>query len=107
MANYLLIYKGGGMSETPEAGEAVMNAWMSWFGELGASVVDGGNPISVGATIAADGSVSDGGASGVMGYSVLSASSLAEATEKAKGCPHLGFGGSVEVYETFDPAAGA
>jgi hypothetical protein len=103
VANYLLIYKGGNQAESPEAGQAVMQAWMNWFGQLGESVVDGGNPTSMGATIAPNGSVSEGGASGVAGYSVLAAGSLQEATEKAKGCPHLQSGGTVEVYETFNP----
>ena len=49
-----------------------------------------------------NGSASDGGASGLTGYSVLSADSLAAACDLAKGCPILDNGGTVEVYETFD-----
>jgi hypothetical protein len=37
----------------------------------------------------------------VSGYSVLTAESLAAATEMAKGCPVLRTGGEIEVYETF------
>ena len=44
MANYLLAFHGGGMPETPEEQQAVMTAWMAWYGTLGDSVVDGGNP---------------------------------------------------------------
>jgi hypothetical protein len=33
------------------------------------------------------------------GYSVISANSLADAAGKAKGCPVLAGGGTVEVYE--------
>ena len=41
-----------------EADQAkAMEAWMGWFGSLGAAVVDGGNPFSQGRTIEADGSV--------------------------------------------------
>ena len=32
-------------------------------------------------------------------YTIISAESLAEAVEKAKGCPVLATGGSIEVYE--------
>lgn len=106
MANYLLVYKGGNPPESQEAGKAVMDAWMGWFGSLGASVVDGGNPTGAGRRIAAGGDVTEGGLSGVTGYSVLSATSLDEAVEKAKGCPHLQAGGEVEVYETMDPTQG-
>ena len=46
-----------------------------------------------------DGSTKDGAAGGIGGYSVISANSLADAAGKAKGCPVLAGGGSVEVYE--------
>lgn len=102
MANYLLVYKGGGMGDTPEAQQATMNAWMSWFGGMGDAVVDGGNPCGPSRTIAAGGATSEGGASALSGYSVIKAGSLDAATAMAKGCPVLSGGGSVEVYETFD-----
>ena len=44
MAKFVLTYTGGGAPQTPEEGEAVMAAWMSWFSGLGAAVIDGGNP---------------------------------------------------------------
>ena len=102
MSKYVLAYRGGGMPETEEAQQASMTAWMNWFGGLGASVVDGGNPFGPSLSIASDGASSDGGAAGLTGYSILSADNLAAAAELAKGCPILAAGGSVEVYETFD-----
>jgi hypothetical protein len=36
------------------------------------------------------------------GYTVLTANSIGEASELAKGCPVLDTGGSVEVYETVE-----
>jgi hypothetical protein len=103
LATYLVVYKGDGhMPETAEAQEAAMNAWMSWFGGLGAAVIDSGNPFSVSAGIASDGAVTQGATSGLTGYSLLSADSLASATEMAKGCPVLATDGSVDVYEAFN-----
>ena len=103
MANYLLVYHGGGMPEGETEQQQVMAAWGSWFGDLGAAVVDGGNPVGATSTIASDGSTSDGGgANPATGYSVIQADSLAAATELAKGCPVLTSGGSVEVAETFN-----
>jgi hypothetical protein len=102
MGKYVLAYRGGGMPATPEEGEKVMAAWMNWFGSLGAAVVDGGNPFGPAQTISPDGAVSDGGIALLTGYSILSADSLAAATELAKGCPQLSSGGTVEVYETID-----
>jgi hypothetical protein len=98
MAKFVYFYTGGGMAETPEAQEAAMQAWVAWFGSLGDAVTDMGNPFAVSATVGPDG-VTDGGASGGGGYSIVSADSLSEATTMAKGCPTLTNGGKVEVYE--------
>jgi hypothetical protein len=101
MANYVLIYTGGSMPDTEAEQAAVMAAWGTWFGGLGDAVVDGGNPFGPAATIANDGSVRDGGASRLTGYSILRADSLGAATALAKDCPVLSGGGAIEVYETF------
>ncbi|HUP16003.1 MAG TPA: hypothetical protein VM848_08140 [Acidimicrobiia bacterium] len=102
MANYLLLYHGGGAPEGAEAQAQVMDDWTKWFGSLGAAVVDGGNPTGVAKTVSSDGSVSDGGGSNpVTGYSVITADNLDAAVEMAKGCPHVTSGGSIEVAETF------
>jgi hypothetical protein len=99
MGKYVLAYRGGGMAETAEAQQQVMEQWMGWFGQLGAAVVDGGAPFGPAKTIAGSGSVSDGGGAALTGYSILEAADLDEAVAKAKGCPVLSSGGSVEVYE--------
>jgi hypothetical protein len=100
MANYVFAYKGGGMATTDEERQAAMAAWGAWFGQLGQAIVDAGNPFGPSATVGAGGSASDGASSELSGYSVLSADSLAAASELAKGCPVLAAGGTVEVYET-------
>ena len=98
MAKFLYLYSGGEMAETREAQEKVMQEWMSWFGTLGDSVVDVGNPFGA-ATTVSNGGTSDGGASKLGGYSIITAESLEEAAANTKGCPVLQSGGSVEVYE--------
>jgi len=75
-----------------------MQQWTTWFGTLGDAVVDIGNPFGAGTTVK-DGGTSDGGASELGGYSIINAESLAEAANKANGCPVLQSGGTVEVYE--------
>jgi hypothetical protein len=99
MASYVFAYTGGSMAMTEEERAAAMAAWGAWFESIGDAVVDGGNPFGPAATVAADGGTADGGASGLTGYSVLKADSLAAATTLAKGCPVLAHGGAVEVYE--------
>ena len=104
MANFLLLYSGGGMPNSEAEIKAVTQAWMDWFGKLGDAVVDGGNPTTpMAKTIGSDGKVSDG-AVGEMctGYSILKADSYAAALEMAGECPHLGAGGQVTVYETIN-----
>jgi hypothetical protein len=103
MANYLLVYKGGGgMPATDEERNAELARWGAWYGGLGDAVVDGGNPISVSAAVAADGTVTPNAPSGLSGYTILKADSLDAATALTKGCPILHNGGSIEVYETFN-----
>lgn len=98
MAKFVYVYTGGQMADTPQAQEQAMQAWGAWFGTLGASVTDAGNPFGQSATVSSGG-VSDGGASKAGGYSVIEADSLAAATAKTAGCPVLDGGGSIEVYE--------
>lgn len=101
MANYVLVYHGGSMPESPEEGAKVMKAWTDWFGAIADALVDGGNPASRTKRIAANGSVSDD-PSGPSGYSVIKAGSIDEAVAIARGCPVLQGGASVQVVETFD-----
>jgi len=99
MGKYVLAYRGGGMGETEAAQQEAMTQWMNWFGALGEAVVDGGAPFGPSSTVRPDGSITDGGGSALTGYTILSADSLADAVDKAKGCPVLTSGGSVDVYE--------
>src|SRR5262245_17160450 len=102
MANFVLVYKGGGgMAATEAERQAVMAEWGQWFGALGQAIVDGGNPFGNSSSVAADGTVKDGASSSLTGYSILKADNMAAATTMAKGCPVLKSGGSIEVYETF------
>jgi hypothetical protein len=100
MADYVLLYGGGRMPESEEERATVMKAWDVWMHGLGSSLKDGGNPFAPGAakTIAADGTVRDGAGS-ASGYSIITTNSLDDAAEKAKGCPVLEGGATIEVYE--------
>ena len=102
MSKYVYLYTGGGMAETPEAQEQVMQAWTAWFGELGAAIVEPGNPFGGSASVAADGSVGSGSSTGIGGYTVITADSLDAATALAKGCPQLTAGGTVEIFEALE-----
>jgi hypothetical protein len=104
MANYLLLYRGGRMPESEAEQATVMQAWTNWFGALGSTLVDGGNPTTGQArTIASDGVESEGSEWGLAsGYSIIKADSLDEAVARARECPVLQGGAQIVVLETFN-----
>jgi len=103
MAKFLFVYHGGKPPATPADVKKVMDAWGAWFGSMGASVIDGGNPVGKSYTVKSDGSLSeDGGANPASGYSLIEAPNLSEAHKKAKGCPIVSNGGSIEVAQAMD-----
>jgi len=102
MANYLFLYHGGSMPETDEARQQSMKAWTDWFGELGSSVVDAGNPASQTRTVSADGADGSTPSNPPTGYSVIRANDLDGAIRVARGCPVLHIGGTVDVVETIE-----
>ncbi len=103
MTKYVFAYHGGGMPESEEQQAQIMAAWEAWFGQMGAAVVDGGNPIGEARTVAHDGLVSaGGGANPISGYSLIEAADFDAALAHAKGCPILDSGGSVEVAEALE-----
>jgi hypothetical protein len=102
MTKFHFAYSGGGTMPEGEAEQkAIMDSWISWFGTLGDSVVDGGNPFGPAKSVSGKG-IKDGGVSNLGGYSLINASNLDAACELAKGCPVIAAGGHVDVYETFD-----
>jgi hypothetical protein len=102
MGDFLLVYSGGKMPETEEEQAQVMQAWTDWFGELGDTLKDPGNPFAPNAKrMSSDGTVSDAPMD-ASGYSVIKADSMDDALAKAKGCPVTLGGASITIYETFE-----
>ncbi len=103
MAKYLFVYHGGSTPTTDAEIKEVMDAWAGWLGGMGAAVIDGGNPVGKSSTVKPGGKVvNDGGSNPVSGYGLFEAADLDDALAKAKGCPILTAGGTVEVAEAFD-----
>ena len=101
MADYVLLSTGEGtMPEGEEAMQAFMDSWGAWYDSLGSALKDGGNPFSMSKTIDPSGAVSDGSALDVSGYIIISADSMDDAVEKAKACPALATGNTINVFET-------
>jgi hypothetical protein len=98
MARFVLTFHAGKTPQAPT--DEVMARWMAWFGQLGSAVVDMGSQFGATATIASDGSPSEGaGPDPATGYTIIEAANLHDAVVLAKGCPGLGDGGSVRLYE--------
>lgn len=94
MAKFVYVYYAG--QETNAGDDA---AWGKWFGELGEKLVDGGNPFGPGQAVHMGG-VMEVNEKPVTGYSIVSADSMDEAIELAKGCPLVASkDGAVCVYE--------
>lgn len=108
MADYLLLSTGHGkMPEGEEEMTAFMDAWGTWMGGLGDALKDRGNPFNPGAkTIDPSGAVSDGSLVDASGYCIITAGSMEDAVEKSKGCPVLGTGNSINIFETSDMGPG-
>lgn len=100
MAKYVLAYTGGRMADTDEERQAAMEAWRDFLGGLGDALIDMGNPFGASATVTASGNGS--APNHLSGYSIITAASLEDATDKAKGAPVLDGGGTVEVYEALE-----
>jgi hypothetical protein len=99
VSKFVLMFHGGESPEEPS--QEVMDRWMAWFGDLGGSIADMGSPFSAAATVASDGTSTEGGGPDpASGYTVIEASSIDDAVAKARSCPGLGSGGNVKVYET-------
>jgi|SRR5450432_913014 hypothetical protein len=90
MSKFIFCYRAP-TSYTPGSADTI-SAWMAWFGELGANLVDPGDQVFERATTGA--SVADGV---LAGYSVVTADDLDSALVLANGCPGLQEGFSVEV----------
>jgi len=102
MAKFVFTYHGGGGMEATEAEmAAVMAKWEAWYGELGASIVDGGNPFGETKNVDANG-VTGPNDNPATGYTIIDASDIDAAVAAAKGCPILESGGSVEVAQAID-----
>lgn len=100
MKKFVFIYHNNGdLGDMPM--DKVTAAWMDWFGSLGDTLVDGGNPFGDGGqAVTKDGPMALGDQAAT-GYSIIQADSLGEAVKIAKGCPLIAHTpkGAVEVHE--------
>lgn len=110
MKDFLLVFHNEHVSSTPmlspEEMQANMKLWMDWIGGIAAQnkLVDRGNRLEPdGKVLRPNNVITDGPYSEIKerigGYTLVKAESIEAATELAKGCPILNFGGNVEIRE--------
>ncbi len=74
-----------------------MDAWMSWFSEIGDSIVDSGNPFGPGREVTPTGRRDlPRGADAAAGYTIVNADSMDAAEKLLENCPIVT---SVRIYE--------
>jgi hypothetical protein len=103
MADFVFLYRGGEMGQSPSEMQARMQKWTAWMAELQAAghLKDRGHPLErAGKTVGKDKSVTDGPYPEkdiIGGFTLISAENLDQAAQLSKGCPTFEFGGIVEV----------
>lgn len=107
MKEYLFLFRGGDMPETPEEAQPHMQRWMEWMGDLskqgkfvgGQPLNKDGKKVTGSKKMVTDGPFMEGKGM-IGGYLICKADSLDEAVEISKGCPILEHeSGIVEVRE--------
>jgi hypothetical protein len=100
MPDFIFVYHGGSMPDTPQDVEKAMAEWGAWFDGMGTAIVLPGDPVGKSSTVFSDRVEDNGGPNPISGYSVVTAADLDAAISMAQGCPILHDGaGSVEVAE--------
>lgn len=110
MKEFLLVFRRDYTSNeeqlSPDQLQNMMKPWEDWMGSIAAQnkLVSSGNRLDNDGKVVKPGNVITNGPyvelkEAIGGYIIVSASSLDEAADVAKGCPILQGGGNVEVRE--------
>jgi len=102
MGRYMLAFRGGTEPETPEQATLLQAAWSDWLAGLGPALADPGGPFRSSARVAVGRIVSEGGTSGLSGFTIVTADSISAAAELAAESPIFAGDGEVDVYETIE-----
>lgn len=97
MPDFLFVYHGGKMPETPEAQQASMAAWGKWMEDHSSALKNPGHPVGMSKTVSPAGIADDGGANPTAGFSIISADDIDAACAIAQSNPMLSDGGTIEV----------
>ena len=103
MTKFLFLYSGGSMPESEVDQSQFMKDWEKWETDLGSTLVDPGNPMSMIKNLSGDGhDHNDQSLATASGYSIINADSHEKAVEIAKTSPVFLGGSDVSIFETFN-----
>ena len=99
MKQFVLVYLGGNHPTSEEEANKHHSKYVQWLTSLGDAVIIPTIPLKDTSTVSPDGTIREGGASAMSGFSIIKAESMEAALSIARDCPFLEIGGSLEVSE--------
>ena len=99
MSEFIFTYHGGAKPSSPEEGAASMKKWKIWAENLGEALINPGSPVGATKIIGVSGLLDQVSSNPISGFSILKADNMEKAIELLKDCPHLDFGGTLELSE--------
>ena len=104
MSKYVVLFYGGSMPEGEAEQKKSMDEWTAWYGQMGASVADTGNPFApMSKNISPSGKITnESDCEAPNGYLMLKADSMDAAVSLSKTCPAIKDGASASVLEVME-----
>jgi hypothetical protein len=99
MKKFVYVYLGGNQPSSPEEAKEHFSKYREWITSLGDSVISPAIPLKNTSTVSPDGTIDEGGRTGMSGFTIIKAESMEAALSIAQACPFLEIGGSLEVSE--------
>ncbi len=99
MPQFIFTYHGGKKPETPEEGQQHMEEWKAWATSLGSALINPGTPVGITKVLGQDGISENPSVNPIMGFSILEAKDMDTALDTLKDCPHITYGGTLEISE--------
>ena len=97
MPQFIFVYLGGELPDSPEERQKHFQRYQRWLDSLGNAVISPAIPFRDTHVVQPDGTVSPGSTSAMSGLSIMQMDSLEEALAAARSCPFLEIKGTLEV----------
>lgn len=99
MPKFMIAYHGGDKPQSPEEGQAQMQAWKQWVTDLGDKIVNPGTPLPQSRLVTSSSVEEDQNPNAMMGFAIIQAENMDEAIEIAKSDPFLKMNGTIRLSE--------